>query len=217
MPPDSPTGFQSFADWLGLNQQSLDELEAQASQRALAKSAEAEGALGASYQEALRNAETGGDASLSGTASYGDFLRLQREAKQQRARVGMSREEFGASEFADGPEMPDLNARASQLQGQASQRGAGRRTDAETAAAMKRQQDEARAAQDKAFGVAKSAVLGQVGGQQRRAQYFGSQQSSWSADEQVKQDAANQGYGSPGAYRQAIDQKYKNITNAGKR
>ncbi len=156
-----PTDFVSFADWLGLNQESLDALESEAADRALAKSGEAEAALGASYQEGLRSAETGGPASLGASASYGDFLRLQREAEMmRRPRGGMSPEEMAARGNMPGVELPNLRQRATQMQGNITQRSRDMATDRETRARMASEAQAARDEQAKRFAEAQESVAG---------------------------------------------------------
>jgi len=154
-----PSEFVSFADWLGLNQESLDALENEAADKALAKSGEAEAALGASYQEGLRNAEAGAPASLETTASYGDFLRLQREAETlRRPRSGMSPEELAARGEMPGVELPNLRQRATQMQGNVTQRAQDMVTDRKTRMRLTREARAARDAQTARFNEAQGAV-----------------------------------------------------------
>jgi hypothetical protein len=144
---------------LGLNQESLDALERDAAERALAKSGEAEAALGASYQQGLRAAETGGDATLTGTASYGDFLRLQREAEaMRRPRSGMSPEELAARGAMPGVDLPNLRQRATQFQSNVNARARDMATDRQTRAGMARTAQEARDEQARRFAEAEAKM-----------------------------------------------------------
>jgi hypothetical protein len=74
--------WMSFSDWLGLNQDALDELSRQAAERAQQAEASAQEALYRAYQEALGGALKGGETQLSSTGAYGDYLRLRRQAEE---------------------------------------------------------------------------------------------------------------------------------------
>lgn len=85
MADDSGSGWQSFNDYLGMTEESLRELEAQAQERAQASDAEAQEALTRTYRQARGDVEAGGQGQLSGQTSYLDFVKAQREAQQYRA------------------------------------------------------------------------------------------------------------------------------------
>ena len=84
MADDSSSGWQSFNDYLGMTEDSLRELEAQAQARAQEQDAQAQAALQQTYQQARGDVAQGGQGQLSGQASYLDFVKAQREASQLR-------------------------------------------------------------------------------------------------------------------------------------
>lgn len=150
-----PTDFVSFADWLGLNEESLSQLEQEAAARALAKAEEAQGALGASYQQAQRAAESGANANISGQASYGDFLRLSRDAQAaRRPTSGMSPQELAARGAMPQAEIPDFAAQRNRMQEAVNERVRGREKDIATQEQETRRAQEERATQQKQFDAA---------------------------------------------------------------
>ncbi len=152
----------SFAEYLGLNEDSLRELEDAAAQRRALANETASSALGRAYQEASAGLEKGGTGNLTGTASYGDFLKAQRAAQQAAIVPGDFYEATARGVVAPqqaGPSMAmQRNAYQQRLDARRQDIATGR---ANVAAERARQQAE-RDAQARVFGVARNAFVSGV-------------------------------------------------------
>ena len=209
---DSPADWMSFADYLGLNEASLRELEAAANQQRAQADDASRAALGASYQEASRDVEAGGQGNLSATASYGDFLKAQRAAQQASAVRGDGYEAAArGSMMAPGA---SWTAPRNEMQGRLDQRrvdiGQSKANVAKAATADKARTD----AQANAFTQAKAAYGGRLADESRGLTYFGAQQSSLPSDAVTKARAEGR-YGSIGAARAANRQQQMNFRKLG--
>lgn len=203
----------SYADYLGLNEASLRELEDAAAQQGAAANERASSALGRSYQEASADVEQGGQGNLTGTASYGDFLKAQREAAQANAPQGMGYEGAARAAMAGDRLMqwaPQRNALQGRLDARRMDIGTGRASAAATQGAEKAQRD----AQDKAFNAAKAAYGGRLGEESRGLAYFGATQSSPASDAATRARAEGR-FGSVGAARVANKQQQANFRKLG--
>lgn len=159
---NEPGGWQSYADFLQLNGEDVQRLQDEAEQRAYGLEGQAADSLGGAYQQASTDLEGGGAGSLTGVASYGDYLKAKREADAVRtsSRVGGSAYETAArgmrapmaAAYEGRPGQGEFERR---LEARRGDRKAG---EAAVAADAKRKADEL-AAQDEAFGKAREDVL----------------------------------------------------------
>lgn len=149
---ETPGGWQSYADYLGLNEASLRELEANAEKERNAANDTAQGALGKSYQEAQANLEAGGSGTLTGTASYGDFLKAQREAAQANAVRGAGYEAAARGSMMSAP--ASFTDRRNEMQGRLDQRRVDIGTGKANVDRWNKDRKTERDAQDKAYGAA---------------------------------------------------------------
>lgn len=152
----------SFADYLGLNEASLRELEEGAMARAAAADEQASSALGKAYQQADADANAGGAGQLSQQMGYMDFVKAQREAESARAlptgATSPYEDAARASMRAGQPQAPSVAGRAQVMrQDLASRRGAVAAGRAAQKTYADRQQAE-RAAQQQQFDAAKQRV-----------------------------------------------------------
>lgn len=143
----------SFADYLGLNEDSLRELEDGAMQRASEADQKAQGAFGNAYQQANADVAAGGQGDLTQQRGYMDFVRAQREAAAARTFTGndMSPEEAAARgamrQAAPQAWKPNVGAYQGRLNDMAAGRDAGRTAQKAYADKMKGERE----AQDRAF------------------------------------------------------------------
>jgi hypothetical protein len=203
----------SYADYLGLNEASLRELEDAAAQRGASANEQASSALGKSYQEAQRDVEAGGQGNITGTASYGDFLKAQREAAQANAPMGDGYEGAARAAMAQGRAQPAWSTQRNAMQGRVDQRRSDIVAGKANAAALGRPQQRD-GAQAKAFEQAKAAYGGRLADESRGLTYFGSQQSSPSSDANTMSRAQAR-YGAVGAARVANKQQQANFRKLG--
>lgn len=211
---DSPADWMSYADYLGLNEGALRELEDAAAQRGAMANEQASSALGKSYQEASADVERGGQGNLTGTASYGDFLKAQREAAKANMPMGEGYEGVARAAMAQGRTARAWAAQRNEMQGRLDQRRGDIGTGKANAAAFGSAQQGGLDAQAKAFEQAKAAYGGRLADESRGLTYFGSQQSSPSSDANTMSRAHGR-YGSVGAARVANRQQQANFRKLG--
>lgn len=85
---DRPSSFQSFADYLGLNEQALKEMQDAAAERAEKANYDALGSLWQAENDARNQSRQSGTGSLSSQASYQEYLKKRREAEEMRRPTG---------------------------------------------------------------------------------------------------------------------------------
>lgn len=204
----------SYADYLGLNEAALRELEDAAAQQGAAANERAQSALGRAYQEASADVERGGEGVLTGTASYGDFLKAQREASQANAPQATGYEAAARAGMRQNQQPQAWATRRNDMQSRIDQRrldlGQGRTNTAAWQASQKAAAD----AQAKAFEQAKAAYGGRLADESRGLTYYGSQQSSPSSDAATAARAEGR-YGSLSAARRANKQQRANFRKLG--
>jgi hypothetical protein len=203
---ETPGGWQSYADYLGLNEASLRELEAAAGQERAQANDAAQGALGRSYQEASADLEQGGSDTLTNTASYGDFLKAQRAAAQANAVRGMGYEGAAREAFSAGRPQPSFTAQRDQMQGNLDQRRGDIATGRANVAKWQSDQKTANDAQDKAFEDARAKTLAQVMADRKAAYYSGTYEG-----------AMGKGHGSVSDWREANNRQLRTLNKVGKR
>lgn len=203
---ETPGGWQSYADYLGLNEASLRELEDAAAQQGAEANERAQSALGRSYQEASADVERGGQGGITATASYGDYLKAQREAAQANAPRGAGYEGAAREAFSAGRPQPSFTAQRNEMQGRLDQRrvdiGQGKANVVKWQADQKTAND----AQDKAFEDAKAKTLAQVMADRKAAYYGGTYEG-----------AMAKGHGSVSDWREANNRQLRTLNKVGKR
>lgn len=156
MPP-RPSGWQSFMDYLALNEDSLRELEERAAERAAALDADAGGALALAQRESEASIRGGGTGELTGAASYSDFTRARREAERVRAMRGGGREGV-ARGFLGAAGGPDYDATIRQAQGNLTAARTSEKAARDAAETYRQKQEAERKAQAEAFSQAQRAM-----------------------------------------------------------
>lgn len=97
---DTPTDFLSYADWLGLNQDEIQQAQEQAFADAESAASQA-GDLSRSVGQQLRdNAALGGNMQAPQAVSYGEFMEQQRRAKDALGRLNPGQGEMSPQERA---------------------------------------------------------------------------------------------------------------------
>ncbi len=184
----------SYADFLGLNEASLRELEDAAQQRAAQADEMASSALGKAYQQASANVESGGEGNLSQAQGYMDFVKAQREAASARALPSSAGayEQAGRMGLRGGATQPNFQQQQSRMRADLSGRrdavAAGR---AAQKAYADRQAAE-REAQAKAFGEAQTRFTEGVDRELASLQPQIDRATGWSQYQSSSPDAPDQ-------------------------
>lgn len=154
---DAPADWISYADYLGLNEASLRELEDAAAQQGAAANERAQNALGKAYQEASADVERGGQGILTATANYGDYLKAQREAAQANAPQGTGYEAAARGAMSQGRERSSWTTRRDGLQGRLDERRGEVAAGKANVDRWNKDREAERDAQNRAFEAAKAA------------------------------------------------------------
>lgn len=186
----------SFADYLGLNEASLRELEDGAMARAAAADEQASSALGKAYQQADADVNAGGAGQLSQQMGYMDFVKAQREAESARALPTGATSPYEdvarASMRVGQPQQPSVAGRAQVMrQDLASRRGAVSAGRAAQKAYVDRQQAD-RDAQQKQFEAARTNWAGGVQRELDSLQPKIDRATGWSQYQSSSPDAPDQ-------------------------
>jgi len=208
---DIPNDWMSYADYLGLNEASLRELEDAAAQQGAVANEQASNALGRSYQEAQRDVEAGGQGNLTGTASYGDYLKAQRAAQQANAVRGSGYEGAARAAMSAGRQQPSFTGQRDVMQGQLDQRRANIATGKANVVAWNKDQKTANDAQDKAFETAKAPVAARLQADRKIAYYGDTTKGDPAAI------ARDRGYRGAVDWQKDNDRMVRVVANAGKR
>ncbi len=184
----------SYADFLGLNEASLRELEDAAQQRAAQADETASSALGRAYQQASADVEGGGQGNLSEAQGYMDFVKAQREAQSARAlsSTAGAYEQAARGGLRAGVPQPDYQRQQARMRTDLSGRrdavAAGRA--AQKAYADKQAAE--REAQDKAFGEAQTRYTEGVDRELASMQPAIDRATGWSQYESSSPDVPDQ-------------------------
>lgn len=176
MPPKNatPSGWQSFADYLGLNEDALREIEMAAQARAAEADGVAASALGRSVQESQAAQAGGGEGNLTSAQSYMDFVKASRQAAEARRlpSTGMSREEQAAREaIRPASQGVDWNAREGAARSQLASSATGYDASRKAAADFRAKQQAERDAQNAAFAKARDEATPGWADRQRYSKY----------------------------------------------
>lgn len=212
MNPQTPSSFQSFADYLGLNEESLRELEASAAERAMQADDAAGNLLGQSYQQAMGDMAAGGEGNLSQQSSYLDYVRARRQADEAAMlpATGMSPAERAARESMregdDGPQrrnLADLERRFSESLGRDA---AGVTASRQAADEYRKRQQAERDEQDRRFKAASAAYDERLNAEEEDLFNYAQGRGSLEG----RQFDLLQRYGSVAGARDAIAQQQRN-------